>query len=45
LTHGGNQLVLRPSHNPGHSMTLTVNGRTADHPIDPLFLERWSPRA
>ncbi len=26
-------------------MTLTVNGRTADHPIDPVFLERWSPRA
>ena len=26
-------------------MTLTVNGRTADHPIDPQFLERWSPRA
>jgi nitroreductase len=23
----------------------TVNHRTADHPIDPLFLERWSPRA
>jgi nitroreductase len=23
----------------------TVNGRSADHPIDPLFLERWSPRA
>ena len=24
---------------------VTVNGRTADHPIDPVFLERWSPRA
>jgi nitroreductase len=23
----------------------TVNGRTAAHPIDPKFLERWSPRA
>lgn len=23
----------------------TSNGRTADHPIDPIFLERWSPRA
>ena len=23
----------------------TANSRTADHPIDPLFLERWSPRA
>ena len=23
----------------------TVNERTADYPIDPLFLERWSPRA
>ena len=24
---------------------MNVNGRTAEHPIDPLFLERWSPRA
>lgn len=24
---------------------LTRNGRTADHPIEPLFLERWSPRS
>jgi len=24
---------------------LTVNSRTADHKIDPIFLERWSPRA
>ena len=23
----------------------TVGNRTADHPIDPRFLERWSPRA
>ncbi len=23
----------------------TVNNRTADHEIDPLFLQRWSPRA
>lgn len=23
----------------------TSNGRTADHPIDPLFLNRWSPRS
>lgn len=23
----------------------TVGNRTADHPIDPAFLERWSPRA
>lgn len=23
----------------------TSNGRTADHPIAPLFLDRWSPRA
>jgi nitroreductase len=23
----------------------TSNSRTADHPIDPLFLARWSPRA
>ena len=26
-------------------MPTTVNGRTADYPIDPQFLERWSPRA
>lgn len=26
-------------------MALTVNNRTADHDIDPVFLERWSPRA
>jgi len=25
--------------------TTTVGNRTADHPIDPIFLERWSPRA
>ena len=24
---------------------MNVNGRTADHPIDLLFLEHWSPRA
>ena len=23
----------------------TANARTADHPIDPMFLQRWSPRA
>lgn len=23
----------------------SANGRTSDHPIDPIFLERWSPRA
>ena len=23
----------------------TANDRTADHPIDPMFLRRWSPRA
>ena len=23
----------------------TANNRTSDHPIDPMFLERWSPRA
>jgi nitroreductase len=23
----------------------TINGRVADHPIEPMFLERWSPRA
>lgn len=22
----------------------TINGRTADHPINPIFLHRWSPR-
>lgn len=26
-------------------MTTTANRRNADFPIDPLFLERWSPRA
>lgn len=25
--------------------SLTVNGRTADHEVDPQFLARWSPRA
>jgi len=24
---------------------MDVNGRTADYDIDPIFLERWSPRA
>ena len=24
---------------------MTVNGRTPDYPVDPMFLERWSPRA
>lgn len=23
----------------------TINSRTTDYPIDPIFLERWSPRA
>ena len=26
-------------------MSVTFGGRTADHDIDPQFLERWSPRA
>lgn len=26
-------------------MTVTANGRTAEHDVDPLFLQRWSPRA
>jgi nitroreductase len=26
-------------------MVMTTNGRIADYPIDPMFLERWSPRA
>ncbi len=26
-------------------MALTLNGRTADHEVDPQFLTRWSPRA
>lgn len=26
-------------------MALTRNHRTADHAIEPMFLERWSPRA
>jgi nitroreductase len=24
---------------------FSANGRTADHDVDPMFLERWSPRA
>lgn len=28
----------------GHHMTM-ANSRSADHPIAPIFLERWSPRA
>lgn len=27
------------------SLVTTANSRTADHPIDVQFLERWSPRA
>jgi nitroreductase len=27
------------------SKPTSINSRTADHAIDPLFLERWSPRA
>jgi nitroreductase len=23
----------------------SINGRTPNHPVDPIFLERWSPRA
>ena len=26
-------------------MMMTINDRVADYPIDPMFLERWSPRA
>ena len=26
-------------------MTTLANGRTTDHDIDPIFAERWSPRA
>ncbi len=26
-------------------MSLTASSRIAGHPIDPMFLERWSPRA
>lgn len=26
-------------------MPITTNGRKAEHNVDPLFLERWSPRA
>jgi nitroreductase len=29
----------------GLKMPLTLNTRTADHDIDPIFLTRWSPRA
>jgi nitroreductase len=31
--------------NRGGTAMMTVNSRSADHAIDPLFLERWSPRA
>lgn len=27
------------------ALPVASNGRVADHPIDPLFIERWSPRA
>lgn len=27
------------------SVSTTANGRTSEHCIDPMFLERWSPRA
>jgi nitroreductase len=30
---------------PSETGPLTRNGRTADHDIDPIFLNRWSPRA
>jgi len=26
-------------------MPMTLNGRDADHDIEPMFLQRWSPRA
>ncbi|MFG1283027.1 nitroreductase family protein [Xanthobacter autotrophicus] len=26
-------------------MTIAVNPRQAEHPVDPIFIERWSPRA
>jgi nitroreductase len=26
-------------------MTQTLNGRTAEYEVDPIFLQRWSPRA
>lgn len=26
-------------------MTIAVNPRQAEHPVDPIFVERWSPRA
>ena len=26
-------------------MTTILNGRTSEHDVDPMFLERWSPRA
>jgi nitroreductase len=30
---------------PGEGEEKYMTERTADHPVDPLFLERWSPRA
>lgn len=38
---GGDAVLIAAK---GGSMT-TTNSRTADHPIEPFFLERWSPRA
>ena len=44
---GGTGFAVAPSRacRTRFPMTTTANHRTADHPIDPLFLERWSPRA
>ena len=39
-------MLLHPATMNGVRKTMTqANSRTADYPIDALFLERWSPRA
>jgi hypothetical protein len=42
VTGGRISVELAPS---CQQATTSANSRTADHPIDALFLERWSPRA
>src|SRR5678815_2385078 len=32
-------------HRQALNMSVTANGRTSEYDVDPMFLERWSPRA
>ena len=34
-----------PTSESDRPLSTTANGRTAEHDVDPMFLERWSPRA